>query len=55
MTHGRKSTYDRHKCRCGECRAANTQYQRERRAVITHRDAVRARRTTPGPLSLEAA
>lgn len=28
MSHGRKSTYDRHKCRCNECRQANTEYMR---------------------------
>lgn len=31
MTHGTKGAYDRHKCRCAECTAANTQYQRDRR------------------------
>ena len=34
MTHGKKSTYDRHRCRCEECRAANTAYQRDRRKQI---------------------
>lgn len=41
MTHGRKSTYDRHKCRCEECKAANTAYQRDRRRAIAYRDANR--------------
>lgn len=31
MMHGRKATYDRHKCRCVECTTANTEYQRARR------------------------
>ena len=29
--HGSKSTYDRHKCRCESCRAANSNYMREYR------------------------
>jgi hypothetical protein len=30
MTHGRRSTYLYHKCRCDPCRAANAAYQYDR-------------------------
>lgn len=32
IEHGTKATYDRHKCRCARCTAANTRYMREYRA-----------------------
>lgn len=31
-THGNKSTYNNHGCRCEACTAANTEHQRKRRA-----------------------
>lgn len=30
ITHGKHSTYKHHRCRCDECRAANTAYERKR-------------------------
>lgn len=35
--HGTLSEYVNHKCRCASCRAANTEYQRGRRATAAGR------------------
>lgn len=34
QSHGTRTRYDKHQCRCGLCRAANAKYERDRRAGV---------------------
>lgn len=44
IVHGTKACYDRHKCRCPKCRAANTAYMRQYRLDKKIRDLRAAQR-----------